>query len=174
VSGAMRANGVKIGMMAGIMMAFMTTTAVAQRGTGEEEGLARRGLQPEMEEISGRLTAIETGPCQRTTGQEYIGTHLMIRTDDGRDLNVHIGAASAVQSFVDPLKVGQQIEATVFRTDRLPPDHYVAKTLRSGDAVLDVRREDLSPFWARQRWEMRRDRDNRREQPYRRMERNRE
>ena len=164
----MKAKWITISMTAALML--LTTVALAQRGTGEDEGLARRGIQPEMKEISGRLTAIETGPCQRTTGREYIGTHLLVEAEDGRELNIHIGAASAVQSFVDQLRVGQQIDATVFRTDRLPPDHYVAQTLRAGEQVLEVRREDLSPFWAQQRRDSRGDR----ERPYRRMERMRE
>ena len=134
----------------------------AQRGQGEAQGVARRGAKPEMIELTGTLVNVETAPCGRTTGRSEMGTHLFIEQEDGVRINLHIGAADAVQPFVDTLEVGQTIEATAFRTELMDENHYVAKTLRSGEDTLEVRREDLSPFWSQQRQERRRQREERR------------
>ena len=140
------------------------SSAYGQRGRGETEGLARQGLQPEMVEITGTLDRAETGPCPRTTGRAYIGTHLFIKQDDGTMINLHVGSADAVKPFVDKLEVGQPIQATGFRTERLEKSHYVAKDITADGETLNVRADDLSPFWAQQRGDRRerRDRDMRR------------
>ncbi len=136
--------------------------AYAQRGQGESEGLARRGAKPDMVELAGTLVRVETAPCQRTTGRSVEGTHLFIEQADGVQINLHIGPSDAVQSFVDTLEVGHTIQATAFRTELMNENHFVAKTLRSGEETLEVRREDMSPFWSQQRQERRRQREERR------------
>lgn len=152
------------------MTLMLAHGAHAQRGQGEAVGLARQGAKPELVEISGTLVKVETGPCGRTTGRSVVGTHLFIEQEGGVLINLHIGAADAVQPFVDTLEKGQPLEAVAFRTDLMDERHYVAKTLRSGEETLEVRHEDLSPFWAQQRQERRRQRDEHRLE-HRRMER---
>lgn len=127
------------------------STAYGQRGRGELEGVARQGLQPEMVEMKGSLLRTKTGPCPHTTGRAYIGTHLFIQEANGREVNIHLGPADAVKPFVDKLEIGQTIEVTGFRTQLLEEDEYVAQTVRGGEEVLQLRDEDLSPFWAAQR-----------------------
>ncbi len=145
-------------MMIGTMTLLVIGTAYGQRGRGETEGLARQGAQPEIVELKGTLSKIETGPCGRTTGRAYIGTHLFIEQEDGTLINLHVGSAEAVKPFVDTLEIGQPIEAAAFRTELLEENHYVAQTIHFGDETLNVRREDLSPFWAQQRRDRRSDR----------------
>ncbi len=130
-----------------------------QRGRGETEGLARQGVQPDMVRIEGTLDRIETGPCPRTTGRAYVGTHLFIEKEDGRMINLHVGSADAVKPFVDKLETGRPIEVTAFRTDLLEEDHYVAKEITFGEETLEVRADDLSPFWSRQRGDRRQQRE---------------
>lgn len=142
---------VGIGLLASVAPTF------AQRGTGEDIGVARQGLAPEFTKVQGALEKIETGPCKRTTGYAYIGTHLFIRTTEGQVANVHVGSAEAVKPLVAKLTVGEAIEVDAFRTDRLSEGHYVAQTLRTDTEEFLVRREDLRPFWARQRGNRMRD-----------------
>lgn len=139
-----------IGVVVGISL-LLGAGAWGQKGVGEPIGLAQQGAQPEIESLQGRLERIETGPCRRSTGQAYIGTHLFLRTEEAELINLHVGSAEAVAPFVDSLQEGQWLEADAFRTDLHEPGHYVAKILRTEDAELVVRTEDLSPFWAAQR-----------------------
>lgn len=146
-----------LSVLVGIGLLTSAAPTFAQRGTGEDIGIARQGIMPERTTLQGTLEEIETGPCKRTTGYAYIGTHLFIRTADDELANVHIGNAEAVKPMVDKLTVGEAIEVDVFRTDRLEEGHYVAQTIRTDEEELMIRREDLSPFWARQRGQRARD-----------------
>lgn len=144
--------------MIGIMIvvsALTASIASGQKGMGEEIGLARQGAQPEIVTLQGNLERIETGPCRHTVGRAYIGTHLFLRMDDGKLINLHIGSAEAVASFVDTLDEGQRLDVDAFRTDRHEENHYVAKILRTDEREWTVRNEDLSPFWAGQRQQRR-------------------
>jgi hypothetical protein len=143
----------------------------AQRGTGEEEGLARRGADPERVELSGTLAYVRTAPCERSTGNAYTGTHLFITAADGQEINLHVGPAEVVQPFADTLTPGTAIAATAFRTDRLGPNEYVAMQIRTETETFEVRRDDLSPFWARQRMNREERREWRREMRQERLER---
>lgn len=144
-------------VLVGIGLVTSAITSFAQRGTGEDIGVARQGITPERTLLQGTLEEIETGPCKRTTGYAYIGTHLFIRTADDQVANVHIGNAEAVAPIIEKLTVGEAIEVDVFRTERLEEGHYVAQTIRTDSDEYMIRREDLSPFWARQREERMRD-----------------
>lgn len=150
-----------------LLALFVATTGQAQKGQGETEGLARQGATPEMEAIAGTLERVKTGPCEHSTGRAQVGTHLLIREDDGRVVNVHVGPSRAVRPFVNSLTTGDALEITAFRTELLPPDQYIAKTIRTDDETYTVRSDDLRPFWADQRGDRRdrrwdRQRDDRR------------
>ena len=134
-----------------LLIVFAVDVAHGQRGRGEAEGLARQGATPEMVTVSGVLERIETGPCERTTGHAYIGTHLFIRVDDETLINTHLGSAEAMQSYVDHLRVGQPIQIEAFRTGLLEENHYIARTIESEGRAITLRDEDLRPFWAAQR-----------------------
>ena len=155
-----------------VVTTLTASVAQGQKGRGEEIGLSRQGAKPEMQNIAGTLERIETGPCERTTGRAYYGTHLFIRAEDETLYNLHLGSAEAMQPHVAKLVVGEPIEATAFRTDLLEENHYIAKSLQAGDVAVAVRSEDLSPFWKEQRRGPRRDQQlrgptSRRERPRR-------
>ncbi len=134
-----------------------------QKGVGEPVGLARQGATPEIVTLRGQLERVETGPCRQTRGQAYIGTHLFLRTDNGDEINLHIGSAEAVADFVAQLEEGQTLSVEAFRTDLHPAGHYVAKIIRTDSEEWVIRDEDLSPFWASQRRGQDRSRESRRE-----------
>ena len=131
-----------------VLLGLWLPTAYAQRGMGDAVGLARQGLQPELTKVSGKLVRIETHPCQQTTGQGILGTHVGVRTPEGQTLDIDLGWAAAVESIAARLVVGQPLDAVVFRTDSMPEDRWVAKSLTIEGDVLALRDDRLRPLWA--------------------------
>ncbi len=129
---------------------WVCSAAYAQKGMGDQVGVARQGLNPPMAQLSGRIVSIETHPCEKTTGPAPVGTHLIVEGTEGQRYNLHLGPASAVAPLITPLQPGKQIEAVAFRTSKMPENQYVVTTLRLEDGkVLAFRDSDLRPFWAR-------------------------
>lgn len=125
--------------------------AYGQRGVGEQVGMARQAVRPPVVTVEGKLVSVETGPCEKTTGFAGIGTHLMLEGENGQAVNLHLGPAAAVASYVEGLETGETIVAAAFRTDKMAADHYVAVKVTAGDHSLTLRDETLRPFWAGQR-----------------------
>jgi len=98
--------------------------------------------------LSGKLTAIETQPCEGGTGSGVIGTHIVLKTDEGAVLNIDLGWAKAVEPTVKQLAIGKTLEVTAFRTDKMPKGRYVAKSLTFDSKTVQLRDENLRPFWA--------------------------
>jgi len=93
------------------------TEALAQKGMGELSGVARQAVKPEVVSLTGKVTAVESGPCELTTGRASIGTHVMLETEDGESLNVHLGPQVAVAELAKRLKRGTALSVRAFRTD---------------------------------------------------------
>jgi hypothetical protein len=85
-------------------------------------------LKPCLIRLSGKLHQISTHPCEKTTGKADLGTHLIPEDKNGRELNIHLGPASDVSEIVKRLTVGNEFELIGFRTEKMPPNHYVTKT----------------------------------------------
>lgn len=131
------------------LLAVSATDLAAQRGMGQNTGVARQMLPPEqLVTFSGTLADIVTGPCELTTGHAVIGTHIFLDTPEGERLNVHLGAAYAVSGSVSGLQVGQPVTVQAFRTSLMPERHYVARSITAGQNVITLRDEWLRPFWA--------------------------
>jgi hypothetical protein len=141
----MRKFMVAIGVALAVFL--LVDTVTAQRGTGERKGIARQAVQPAVQTIVGTLKEIKTGPCEEATGASPIGTHLILQADK-ETYNLHLGPASEVKDVVGIVRVGEKVETTVFRTARLPKDHYVAVTVKSGDKEIVLRDDSLRPRWA--------------------------
>ena len=77
-----------------------TVTAPGQLGMGDNKGIAQQKLKPRLVRISGKLQEIKTHPCENTTGKAKLGTHLILKDMDGRELNVHLGPASELSETV--------------------------------------------------------------------------
>jgi hypothetical protein len=122
--------------------------ALAQRGMGQASGVARQSVKPDVVTLSGTLAEIKTGPCEKTTGRSPIGTHLLLKTDKGDALNIHLGPQSAVADTVAKLTAGQAISVRAFRTELMPDKHYTAQSLTVGQTTIELRDAGLRPVWA--------------------------
>lgn len=110
--------------------------------------IAQQRLKPRLVRISGKFQEIKTHPCENTTGKAEFGTHLILKDKHGLELNVHPGPAPAVSETVKPLTVGTKLDLVGFRTDKMPPNQYVAKTLILANHIIHLRGSDLRPYWS--------------------------
>jgi intracellular sulfur oxidation DsrE/DsrF family protein len=122
--------------------------AYGQRGVGDHTGVARQASKPELVTVNGKVEGVKTGPCEMTTGGAKIGTHLLLKTTQGAELNIHLGPADAVESMVKGLSQGTRVTVLGFRTKGLPEGQYVAQSLKYGDTTIRLRDEQLRPVWA--------------------------
>lgn len=129
------------------VVGFFSNPALAQRGVGDSVGVAQQGLQVEEATFTGTLKEIQTGPCANTTGRSYMGTHFILDTDNG-DVNVHLGAARAVDFVVQKVDIGQELRIDAFRTERMVAGEYVAQVVRVDGEVITLRDEYNRPVWA--------------------------
>ena len=131
------------------MLSLMwAASASGQRGMGNNRGIAQLRLKPHVVRISGNLQEITTHPCEHTTGKAELGTHLILEDRQGRELNIHLGPASALAETVKRLTVGRKLDLLGFRTDQMLPNQYVAKTLILGSRLIKLRDSELRPYWS--------------------------
>jgi hypothetical protein len=124
----------------------------AQKGIGNLTGIGQETEKPPIVSLSGELVEIKTGPCENTTGRAYIGTHLYLKSAANENLlNIHLGAAYAVELLISRIEVGQKIEVLGFRMDQMQTNHYIAKEVTSNGYTIQLRDDDLRPFWAGER-----------------------
>ncbi len=120
----------------------------AQKGMGESTGIARKAVKPEAVSLSGKVTGVKTGPCEKTTGRANVGTHFLLKTRKGEKLNIHLGPADVVEHIADRLSIGKKVTVNAFRTAKMPENHYVARSLAIDGDSIRLRDEGLRPFWA--------------------------
>jgi len=120
----------------------------AQKGMGDTTGIARQAIKPGIVSISGTVLEVITEPCKMTTGRALVGTHVRLKTEDGKELNIHLGPATAVEHLAKQLAAGTQVTADVFRTDKMPENAYVAQKIVLDNATLQLRDEYYRPVWA--------------------------
>lgn len=131
-----------------LLCGVVAPPAHAQKGAGEETGVARKAARPEVVSLSGEVLATETGPCKNTTGPAVVGSHFLLKTPKGKKLNVHLGPAATVEYVVKQLTVGRKVTVRAFRTAKMPDNHYVAQWLTLDKTTIRLRDEALRPFWA--------------------------
>jgi len=129
-------------------LAAFAAPATAQKGTGEPSGVARQAVKPPVEAMSGTIKDIKIGPCEKTTGRAAEGAHLIVQTPDARTINLHLGPTFALREELKQLSAGQDISFEAFRTERMPKDAYIAKSIKAGDKVFALRNDSLRPIWA--------------------------
>ncbi len=122
--------------------------ATAQKGTGEPAGVGRQAVKPPIEAMSGTIKDVKRGPCEKTTGRSVEGVHLIVQAQDNRTINLHLGPASSLADVIAQLSPGQEIKFDAFRTERMPKDAYVAKSLTAGGKSFALRNDSLRPKWA--------------------------
>ena len=121
--------------------------ALAQKGMGRETGVARQAQLPEVISLRGEIMEVNSHPCKNTTGRAPVGTHVLVRSKAGEELNIHLGPVDDVKDIADKLKPGKKVIIDGFRTDQMPENHFVAKTLRIGSETAALRDDSLRPFW---------------------------
>jgi hypothetical protein len=131
-----------------LMLGLLATPAEAQKGMGERSGVAREALTPPTLSMVGTVTEIRIGPCEHTTGPSQEGVHLIVKVPDGSAINLHLGPKSALSDDLKHLSVGQAVDIEAFRTDLMPQDAYVATSIQTGIATIDLRDANLRPSWA--------------------------
>ena len=122
--------------------------ARAQKGVGDENGVSRQSAKPKVIAMTVVVRKVDSHPCENTTGPAPVGTHFLARGSGKENLNIHLGPAEEVKEIAAQLKRGLEIKADVFRTGKMPANHYVAKTLYIDGQILHLRDKDLRPFWA--------------------------
>ena len=131
-----------------LLCAMAVPPALAQRGMGERAGVGQQVVKPKVISLSGKVLATETGPCEKTTGRAYVGSHFLLITPEGKQLNVHLGPADAVDDLVGRLTAGKKVTVHAFRTAKMTKNHYVAQSLKVDGTTIRLRDEGLRPLWA--------------------------
>ncbi len=143
-------NTMAFGFAAIVLSTVMVPVVYAQKGVGDQAGVVRQGVQPQVVEFSGKLVEIRIGLCEKTTGRSPVGTHVFLETPDGKSLNIHLGPAAAVADTVATLSVrpGQDLTVKAFRTEKMPENQYVAQSLTFDGKTVKLRDKALRPVWA--------------------------
>ena len=132
-----------------LTIGFIPTIAYAQKGMGDYEGVGRQRIKPPVVSITGIVEKIETHTCENTTGRAELGTHLIIEDNCHQKLNIHLGPTEDVADIVRRISAGRKIKVIGFRTEKMPVNQYVAKTLVLDDQVIQLRDSMLRPYWSR-------------------------
>jgi len=143
-------NIVVLVLAAIVLSVAMVPVVYAQKGVGDQAGVARQPVLPPVVALSGKLVEIRIGLCEKTTGQSLVGTHLFVETPGGKNLNIHLGPAAGVADVVAKLSARANHDMTVkaFRTEKMPENHYVAQSLTFDANTIELRDENLRPVWA--------------------------
>jgi hypothetical protein len=143
-------NAVVLALASTVLSVVTIPVAYAQKGVGDQTGVARQPVQPQVVALSGKLVEIRIGLCEKTTGRAAVGTHLFLETPDGKSLNIHLGPAAAVADIVAKLSTRENQDLTVkaFRTEKMPENHYVAQSLTFDANTIELRDKTLRPVWA--------------------------
>ena len=136
------------GWLSVLSILIWTATTHGQLGMGDRKGIVQQGLKPRLVRLSGILQQIQTHPCESTTGKAELGTHLILEGKDGQELNIHLGPASEVSEIVKRLTLHTRLDLLGFRTDKMPSNHYVAKTLIFPNHIVQLRDSELRPNWS--------------------------
>ena len=143
-------------LVTALVVLIWAAAAPGQRGMGDSKGVAQQRLKPHLVLISGKLQEIKTHPCENTTGKADLGTHLILKDKQGQEFNVHLGPAPALSETVKRLIVGRKLDLLGFRTDKMPPNQYVAQTLILDSRIIQLRDSNLRPYWAGSRFDQER------------------
>ena len=132
-----------------LAIGLIPTMTYAQKGMGDYEGVGRQQIKPPVVRLTGIVEEIKTHPCEHTTGRAELGTHLIIKDTRNQELNIHLGPTEDVADIVRRLSAGKKINVLGFRTEKMPANQYVAKTLILGDQLIHLRDSMLRPYWSR-------------------------
>ena len=138
----------QVSMLTLAVLGLAASAALAQRGVGDPAGVARSGVKPEIVTLSGKVLEVKTEPCANTTGRSPLGTHFLMKTAEGKTLNIHLGPAAMVEFAAKELVQDKAVKVQAFRTEKMKEDHYVAQQLSYDGGSVTLRDETLQPVWA--------------------------
>lgn len=141
-------TGKCIGIVGLAVLITAIPSAWAQRGMGDNEGVVRQALETQRVTIKGTVKEIITEKCKKTTGQFPVGTHLLLKTGEEVQYNVHLGPAVLVKNLVGPFEAGKSVTVRAFRTKKMPEGEFVAIELTFDGKKVRLRNENLRPVWA--------------------------
>jgi hypothetical protein len=133
-----------------VLLWGLVPVSLAQRGMGDASGVVRQGLKPASVTLQGTVARVIIGPCEKGTGQSDIGTHIILRTEQGQEQNIHLGPAHLVQGVTDLVSDGGAVTVHAFRTEKMPQGHYNAITVVLDTQTIHLRDRNLRPVWAGQ------------------------
>jgi len=131
-----------------VVLLALASMGYAQKGMGNNSGVARTNSVDEIKQISGELQEIITEPCTQTTGRYSNGTHLLVKTDENATFNVHLGPTKEVSGMTGQLNTGEEIHLKMYTTEDLPENHYIVKEFTGKEVSHEIRDANLKPFWA--------------------------
>lgn len=123
-------------------------TGYAQKGIGEQKGVSEAAIPVALVEMNGTVEKVDEGPCIFTAGKAVDGIHLTVLTENQEMANVHLGPTWAISVWVEGMERGDRVTMVVFRTEKLPKGHFIAKELEWDDQRAQFRDGYLKPFWA--------------------------
>ena len=138
---------VAVAFIAALAILVVGRAAHAQRGIGDPAGNAGAAKLPPVEAISGTVSGIKTWRCVATTGRIIVGAHLLIQTPESDFVDLYLGPAHVMEHILDQIEVGSPISFEAFRTDAMPENAYVAKTLSIDEKTIQLRDDGLHPSW---------------------------
>lgn len=130
-----------------LMVVAVPSSVLAQKGLGDTQGVARQGLALPVIDLSGVVGEVVTERCAMTSGRAAIGAHMILQTADNIPLNVHLGPVAALPDLLDALLPGESVAVTAFRTEAMPVDAYVARTVTVANMHFALRDDTLRPNW---------------------------
>jgi hypothetical protein len=139
----------KIGFAFCILLGLTGLASAGQKGLGDSTGIARAEVRPEVVSLSGQLIQYNTHPCEMTTGKAPLGTHLLLKIADGREINLHLGPSTDIKRLLAEVKEGSTLQVQAFRTEKMKENDYVAVSLNDGKQTVVMRDlKTLRPVWA--------------------------
>jgi len=138
----------RVSMLTLAVLGLAASAALAQRGVGDPAGVARSGVKPEIVTLSGKVLEVKTEPCANTTGRSPLGTHFLMKTAEGKTLNIHLGPAAMVEFAAKELVPDKAVKVQAFRTEKMKEEHYVAQQLSFDGRSVTLRDDTLQPVWA--------------------------
>lgn len=132
-----------------ILLGLTGLVSAGQKGLGDSTGIARAQERPELITLSGQLVKYDTHPCELTTGKAPLGTHLLLKMGDGREINMHLGPSTEIERLLAEVKEGSTLQVQAFRTEEMKENDYVAVSLTDENQTVLLRNpETIRPVWA--------------------------
>ncbi len=139
----MKRNLLLAGALFTIVM-FAATGVFAQGMRGKGRPGKFHGYDPKtVETVSGEIVSVDTVKRPRIPGHE--GMHLVLKTEK-ESIEVFLGPASFLKDKI-ALAKGDAVEVTGSRITFKDTTGIIARSIKKGETVVEIRKEDGTPLW---------------------------